>query len=84
VLTGERERGLDWLKQALEMEPDENWVLYNVACGYTLAGEPERALELLERAVGRGFIHKEWIDNDADVEALHTHPRFRELIASMA
>jgi len=83
VILGQREKGLEWLQQALEMEPDENWVLYNVACGYTLAGESEKAMSLLDRAVKSGFLHRDWIEHDADLEGLRSHPRFRELLDSM-
>ena len=39
VRLGERQRGLEWALRALELEPDEPMVLYNVAGIYALSGE---------------------------------------------
>ncbi len=80
VRLGERERGLEWAARALELEPDEPVVIYNVAGIYALAGENERALDCLERAMSGGFGRKEWLAQDTDFETLRDHPRFQALI----
>jgi TolB-like protein/Flp pilus assembly protein TadD len=83
VEKGERGRGLEWANHALSVDPDDPGVLYNVACVHALAGESERAIDLLEGAVGAGFSQKEWIENDGDLAALRDQPRFKALLASM-
>ena len=57
--------------------------LYNVACVYSLLGRIDEALDTLCRAAELGFAHKEWIQNDADFNPLHGHPRFQTLLASL-
>jgi Flp pilus assembly protein TadD len=78
---GERARGLDWAARALELEPDEPVVMYNVAGVYALAGETERSLDCLERSLNSGFGRREWVAYDSDFESLRGHPRFERLIA---
>jgi tetratricopeptide (TPR) repeat protein len=51
---GRREEGLRLSERALAMAPEDFSALYNAACFHSLAGEPERALDLLERALAKG------------------------------
>ena len=81
VRLGEREQGLLWAARALELEPGEPVVIYNVAGIYALAGESERALDCLERAMSGGFGRKEWLAQDSDFETLRDDPRFLALIS---
>jgi non-specific serine/threonine protein kinase len=78
--TGQPTRGLDWAGRALAMDPVEPVTLYNVACVYALQGETERAIDCLENALKHGFAHKEWIENDSDLDALREHPRYEALL----
>jgi Flp pilus assembly protein TadD len=77
-------RGLDWAARALALDPEEPVTLYNVACVYALQGKIEPAIECLERAVQHGFAHKEWIEHDADLNALHAHPRYQALLSKLS
>jgi adenylate cyclase len=77
---GERHRGLEWLRRARAMDPDDPTVLYNVACGYANAGEKEEALACIEQAIQNGFGHKEWLENDSDLDSLRAEPRFQALL----
>ena len=43
VALGERERGLDACRRALEIDPQDPMLLYNVACVLSLAGQIEPA-----------------------------------------
>jgi tetratricopeptide (TPR) repeat protein len=77
---GERTRALEWASRALSMDPEEATVLYNVSCAYVLLGETDKSLDCLEKAFGKGFGHKEWIENDPDFAALRSNPRFQALM----
>ncbi|MFQ5929504.1 MAG: tetratricopeptide repeat protein, partial [Acidobacteriota bacterium] len=83
IQSGDRERGLQWASQALEMDPEEPAILYNVACVYSNSGEVEEAIDCLEKALKVGFAHKEWIENDSDLDPLRTHSRFQALLTRM-
>ncbi|HEV2492748.1 MAG TPA: protein kinase [Terriglobia bacterium] len=80
---GERAKSEEWLARARRMEPDDPGVLYNVACGYSLLGNVENAIECLEQAVDLGFAFKEWIQHDADLNPLRSHPRFQALLTRL-
>jgi TolB-like protein/Tfp pilus assembly protein PilF len=83
IRAGENKRGLEMLARALEIQPDEFAVLYNCACGYALAGELERALELLDRSVATGRGQRKWMDQDSELDALRTNPRFAEIMSRL-
>ena len=80
---GVGDRGEREMEYALRTRPDDFPVLYNGACYYAIAGNVPRALDLLERAVqrGRGFL--DWIEHDADLQALRDEPRFHEILARL-
>jgi serine/threonine protein kinase/tetratricopeptide (TPR) repeat protein len=81
---GQAARGLDWAARALALDPEEPVTFYNVACVYALQGKIEPAIECLERAVQHGFAHKEWIEHDADLNALHAQPRYQTLLSKLS
>ncbi len=78
---GHREQGLRFAERALEVDPEDSAVCYNVACLYALEGEADRALACLEETVrDRRFAHPEWIAHDPDLDPLRDHPRFQQLL----
>ena len=56
------------------------YVLYNVACSYSLMGESDRAIQLLSEAIDNGFGYRAWLVNDNTLEALREDPRFQALV----
>jgi adenylate cyclase len=80
---GQREAGIPYMERALKLRPDDYATLYNAACYYSLAGDTERALDLLERAVAAGTGSREWIERDNDLAALRGHPRFAALLTKL-
>jgi adenylate cyclase len=82
--TGDVEAGRPLIEEAVRQRPDEFGTLYNAACFYSLAGEPERALDLLERGSGGALGHPGWMEHDPDLAALRDHPRFRALVGGGA
>jgi len=81
---GEREKAIDWLNHALAIDPDDPNVIYNAACTYALLGDHDQALDLLDRWVlhAGGELYG-WIQNDADLDAVRSHPRYPALLAKI-
>lgn len=77
--TGNRAGGLRLAERAMEIDPADANVAYNVACFFALEGERERALTCLEQAVAAGFAHGAWVERDPDLESVRNEPRFRAL-----
>jgi len=80
---GRTEEGRVLAERALVMRPDDWSALYNTACFYSNIGEHERALDLLERALGQGGGYMEWLLHDTDLDPLRQLPRFQALLASV-
>jgi TolB-like protein/cytochrome c-type biogenesis protein CcmH/NrfG len=83
MMLGDRARALDWASRALALDSEDSGVLYNVACVYALGGKQDDALSALEKAVQNGFGHREWLENDTDLDSLRETPRFRTLLQRM-
>ncbi len=78
---GEGKDSLAIADRALRLRPDDFSTLYNVACVYSLAGETETALDLLEKAIKQGGGNLGWITHDSDLASLRDSPRFQQLVA---
>jgi adenylate cyclase len=81
---GNRNRCLEWVARALAITPDEPITFYNAACSYSLAGEVEKAIECLEKAVTSGMAQRDWVAHDSDLDPLRQHPRFQDLLRRMS
>jgi serine/threonine protein kinase/tetratricopeptide (TPR) repeat protein len=79
VMVGDRDRSLEWARRAFAIDPEDSGVLYNVACAYVYLGLTEDAIACLEKAVQNGFGHREWLENDSDLDPLRADPRFEAL-----
>ncbi len=76
---GQREKALEWAARARSANETDSMVLYNVACVYALGNMTDEAVECLDKAIQNGFGHREWLDNDSDLESLRGDPRFQAL-----
>ena len=54
---------------------------YNVACGYALAGDKDRALDWLETSVKGGFAKIDHLRSDPDLDSLRDEKRYKRLLA---
>ena len=64
--------------KSIEAGRKEAAASYNIACGYALLGEPDRAFEWLKRAMDAGFDLSHYIDHDDDLDSLKSDPRWAE------
>ena len=82
--TGQRARAEDWAARATIIGPDDYVVRYNAARTYALLGEPEAALEWLERSFDSSAVWRRrlalWMKGDEDIDPLRGHPRFHALL----
>jgi len=77
---GEFERGEAMAEEALVRGRDEPLVLYNTACFFAVKGDTDRAIDLLEEAVDKGWGDKAWLETDSDLNTLREAPRFQALL----
>lgn len=83
IQLGMYQQAMNWSEKALALDPDDPMINYNVACCYAQAGEPEKALDCLEKGKGSGMLEAGWLKNDSDLFSLHDHPRFQALLAEL-
>ena len=80
---GQRDKAMEWVGRALSLDPEDSGVLYNSACVYALGGNSDGALKLLDKAIDNGFGHREWLENDSDLDSLRADPRFETLLKKL-
>lgn len=83
VSLNDRTRAIEWAERSLAIDGESADTLYNLACGFAVMGESDRALELLERAGLKGVTIAEWAENDSDLDPIRQDPRFRTIMADM-
>ncbi len=83
VVLGDIERTKRWLHRAIELDPEDPVVLYNVACNLATIGDLEGAIEYLDNAVQHGTVSAAWMRNDEDLVNLHSDPRYAELLEQL-
>jgi len=76
-------RSLELAERSLAIDPEDPMLLYNIACTYAVLGKHDDAMVCLERAVDKGFGHREWIDHDPDLKSLRDNPRFQSISQAM-
>ena len=79
-------RAKDWaraeavLDEALAILPDEPLNLYNLACARAQLGQPEPAMDALERAAAAGFSDFVLVTRDEDLAPLRDLPRYKTFV----
>jgi Flp pilus assembly protein TadD/beta-lactamase regulating signal transducer with metallopeptidase domain len=73
---GDYDEAIAAFQKSIEQGHKEAAASYNIACGYALKGDADRAFEWLDRAMEAGFDVSEYIGQDDDLESLESDPRF--------
>ena len=64
------------LREGLEAKPGSPAILYDLACVEALAGEPDKALELLNESIAKNERFREYAQTDEDFASIRDDPRF--------
>jgi hypothetical protein len=51
--------------------------MMQLACVYALGNMASEAIDCLHKAIENGFGHREWLDNDSDLDSLRSDPHFQ-------
>lgn len=80
LFEGETARAEEWGRRAVQADPTNPLLLYNIGCLYALSGKPALALDMLERAIELGMRNKDWLMTDPDLDSIRDDPRFAALL----
>ncbi|HJU36392.1 MAG TPA: tetratricopeptide repeat protein [Gaiellaceae bacterium] len=76
VRAGRYDEARRLLHEGLEAKPGSPPILYDLACVEALAGENDKALELLNEAVAADERFREYAQTDDDLASIRDDPRF--------
>ena len=72
--------GLKMDRKLVKLQPTNATAHYNLACSLALSQRRGDALRSLQQAITLGYRDFDWMQQDPDLEALKTHPRFVALL----
>ena len=61
---------MDWAWQA---------VLYNLACGYSLLGQKEKAVDFLREAIEAGYTNLQHMESDTDLDSIRSTQGYKQI-----
>ncbi|HKD18619.1 MAG TPA: tetratricopeptide repeat protein, partial [Thermoanaerobaculia bacterium] len=76
---GKYEEAIADFQKAIEDGYREDASSYNIACGYALLGNKDKAFEWLHKSIEEGFELSGYLKSDDDLESLHSDPRWAEI-----
>ena len=77
---GLHDKARELAERALKARPGAFATYYNVACAYSILGDLDDAIAMLDRAVQNGRGNLEWIGQDPDFDPLRNDPRFDAIL----
>ena len=77
------QKGLDIDLKLSRLRADDPYVLYNLACSYSLLNNIDEAFSTLKSAVNHGYDHFEYLQYDHDLANLRQDSRYQEFIAAL-
>ncbi len=69
--------------QVIKAGADDATTYYDAACCLALSDRPELAIAHLRQAVERGYRDFTWLKNDTDLESLHSHKQWNDVLAAV-
>jgi tetratricopeptide (TPR) repeat protein len=80
IRLGEKQKAMEYVKRLAATERDEPYLLYGIACLYSLIEKPEEAVYYLTKSVEAGFAHRQYLEKDSDFDHIRDHHSYKALI----
>jgi beta-lactamase regulating signal transducer with metallopeptidase domain/tetratricopeptide (TPR) repeat protein len=77
------DEAIEAFRKAIDAGYREDAASYNIACGYALKGDRDKAFEWLKKASEAGFDVGSYLERDDDLDNLKSDPRWREIKKSL-
>lgn len=79
--TNRLDLAIESLEEALDADPEEAIVHYNLACYWSLAGNAQLALGYLRNSFEIDSSYRDLVDDEKDFDPIRAHPNFQKLTA---
>ena len=73
------DEAIEAFQKAIAAGYREDAASYNIACGYALKGDRDKAFEWLGKAAAAGFEVASYLERDDDLDNLKSDPRWKDL-----
>ncbi|MDQ7783805.1 MAG: tetratricopeptide repeat protein [Desulfomonilaceae bacterium] len=80
AISGEPAEAIPWMVRAVEAEPGDPGLLYNLAGMYALSGSPQDALRTLDQAVDKGYAGADKMVQDPIFSSIRDLPEFARIV----
>jgi len=80
---GLHEKGLEIDKRLSQMQPEDPFVFYNLACSYSLMGDVDQAYSAMKRAFRNGYEDFKYLESDQDLKNLLQDSRFKQYLSKV-
>jgi adenylate cyclase len=80
TLAGRNSEAKSEAATAMELNPSDPLMMYNLACFYSLLNEKELAIESLQKSINAGHEDYEWFKRDPDLDNIRNEPKYIELL----
>jgi TolB-like protein/Flp pilus assembly protein TadD len=77
---GRRKEAKIEMRKGVDINPNDQIIIYNAACFYALIGDKTASIETLKKAIDNGFGNYEYVKHDPDLYSLKSEPDFIELM----
>ena len=81
---GDSARSEEWARRAVQADPTNPLMLYNIGCLHAVGGRAGLSLDHLERAMELGMRNIDWLMTDPDLASVRNDPRFAALLKGAA
>jgi tetratricopeptide (TPR) repeat protein len=79
--TGRYQEGLAIDQRLLRLRPDDPYVIYNLACSYSLLNRMEEARKMIKLAIDSGYEDLAYLERDPDLSCLLQDQQFQAYLA---
>ena len=76
-------KGLEIDKKLVKLRPEDPYVLYNLACSYSLVNDIDHAFQVVKMAVEAGYDDFDHLENDHDLDNLKHDQRFTHYLSQV-
>ena len=80
---GQYDKAMEQYSIAIKKAPNNEILLYNMACVCSLKKEFDQALEWLRKAIDAGYDDANWMENDSDLDNLRDHPKYKQMLREL-